>query len=230
MPMAKLVDHTEVRKAWVLTFEPDQVVEVRVMDGTTRDNRYPSTLYGFFNDVEKAIEGLSKLTSFSNVYCPLHPTNPRLLARAANRLKRAEKGRPGCSTASDITQRRWLLVDCDPIRPAGISSSDVEHQAALTRATEIRDYLIKEGCPTPILADSGNGAHLLCPHPAPVEDEGYTRQFLASLAAEFNDSLVSIDQSVFDPPRLRKLYGTLACKGDSTADAPHRMSRILEAA
>jgi hypothetical protein len=130
--MTKLIDPTEIRKAWAITFEPGQVVEVRVMDGTTRDNRYPNTFYGFFNDVDLVIEALSKLTSFSNVYCPLHPTNPRLLARAANRLKRAEKGRAGCSTATDVIIRRWMLVDCDPIRPAGISSSDLEHEAAIT--------------------------------------------------------------------------------------------------
>ena len=45
--------------------------------------------------------------------------------------------------------------------------------------------------------------------------------------------LWTLDQGLGDAftPELKeawtKLYGTLACKGDDTADRPHRMSRIL---
>src|SRR5450755_465209 len=38
-----------------------------------------------------------------------------------------------------------------------------------------------------------------------------------------------LDLKVFNPSRIGKLYGTLACKGDDTNERPHRMSRILEA-
>jgi hypothetical protein len=34
-----------------------------------------------------------------------------------------------------------MLVDLDPKRPAGISASDAEHKAALTRAGAVRDWL-----------------------------------------------------------------------------------------
>jgi hypothetical protein len=45
---------------------------------------------------------------------------------------------------------------------SGVSSTDEEHQAAIVRAAEIAAYRGRErGWPTPILADSGNGAHLL---------------------------------------------------------------------
>src|SRR5262249_9759358 len=150
----------------------------------------------------------------------------------ANRLKRAEKGKPGASSANDILERLWLLIDCDSIRKTGISSTNVEHDLAIARAKEVRDYLTSEGWCAPILADSGNASHLRFAISAPVEDGGLTERCLESLAAKFSDKKppgVIIDQSVHDPPRLRKLYGSLACKGDSIPVRPHRMSRILEA-
>ena len=39
---------------------------------------------------------------------------------------------------------------------------------------------------------------------------------------------VDIDLTVYNPARICKLYGTMARKGDSTVDRPHRRSCILE--
>jgi hypothetical protein len=47
------------------------------------------------------------------------------------------------------------------------------------------------------------------------------------LAQAFDDKTVTVDRKVFNPARIWKLYGTLACKGDNTGDRPHRVSRIL---
>jgi hypothetical protein len=57
---------------------------------------------------------------------------------------------------------------------------------------------------------------------------GLVRRVLLALAERFNSAQVKIDASVFNPSRICKLYGTLACKGDSTADRPHRWSRLIE--
>jgi hypothetical protein len=224
-----LFDFVELRRAWKLMFQQGQVTEIRVLDATTAENRYPQTVFGFFDGPEPAVKSLSSLRSFSNVYAPLHRVDPDLFARAANRLKRAEKGKAGASTANDIIERLWLLIDCDPIRKAGISSTDAEHATAIARTKEVREYLTTQGWPSPILADSGNGGHLLYRTSLPVDDHALTEKCLTSLAARFSDNRVHVDQSVFDPPRLRKLYGSLACKGDSIPARPHRMSRILEA-
>ncbi len=84
--------------------------------------------------------------------------DPALLARAENRMKERPK-----ATTSDagIIRRCWLLLDFDPRRPSGISLTDAEHTAALERARTVRDRLREAGWPDPVLADSGNGAHLL---------------------------------------------------------------------
>ncbi|MEI2763794.1 hypothetical protein [Methanothrix soehngenii] len=52
--------------------------------------------------------------------------------------------------------------DLDSKRPAGISSTDEEHDAAIAKAYEVRGRLIELGWPENafVLADSGNGAHL----------------------------------------------------------------------
>ena len=44
----------------------------------------------------------------------------------------------------DILRRRKLLVDLDPVRPAGVSSSDEEHAAAIQRAYRIADDMARE--------------------------------------------------------------------------------------
>jgi len=51
---------------------------------------------------------------------------------------------------------------------------------------------------------------------------------LEALAMRFNDDAVSIDPGVFNAARIWKLSGTLARKGDNTANRPHRIARLLE--
>ena len=149
-----------------------------------------------------------------------------MLARAANRIRKADKG--GTTSDGDIVARHWLLIDCDPQRPAGISATDAEHDAAVERCRQIWSELhYNHGWPEPIGADSGNGAHLLYRVDLPVDDGGLIQRCLSALAAQFDDDTVKVDTGVFNPARIWKLYGTLACKGDSTTDRPHRMSRIL---
>jgi hypothetical protein len=82
-----------------------------------------------------------------------------LLARADNRIKPYAK-----HTTSDagIVRRIFLSFDFDSDRFAGISSTDAEHAAALQRAQCMRASLSASmHWPDPIVADSGNGAHVV---------------------------------------------------------------------
>jgi hypothetical protein len=121
-----------------------------------------------------------------------------------------------------------MLVDCDPKRLAGISSSETEKALAHERALAIRDFLWGAVWPPPILADSGNGWHLLYRIDLPPDDGEVVKRCLHALAARFDDARVSIDTAVFNPARIVKLYGTMARKGDSTPERPHRFSRLVE--
>jgi hypothetical protein len=222
---SELVDAAEVQRTLSLLLPPGQVTELRILKGTMQGERSVTVLSGYFDRADELVHTLGQVEAAAGIYTIPNPIKPELLARAKNRLRKANK-----TTADhDISARRWLLIDCDPTRPAGISATDEEHDAAIQRANEVRDYLTALGWPEPIVADSGNGAHLLYPIDLFIDDAGLVKSCLEALAARFDDDEVTIDRKVHNPARIWKLYGTRACKGDSTADRPHRMSKILSA-
>jgi hypothetical protein len=180
---------------------------------------------GYFDDAAKMLAAVRGITTAKGIYIIPNPVDPSLLARAANRIRKATKGES--TSDANIVARRWLLVDADPQRPAGISSTDVEHAAALQRADDIRRHLVARDWLEPVVADSGNGAHLLYRIDLPVDDAGVVDRCLKAIAARFDDAAVKIDTTVHNPARIWKLYGTLVCKGDNTAERPHRFSRIV---
>jgi hypothetical protein len=62
----------------------------------------------------------------------------------------------------------------------------------------------------------------------PADDGGIIKKCLEALALRFDDERAKVDQSVFNPARIWKLYGTFNRKGDSLPERPHRLARILE--
>ena len=213
-------DVTEIRRAFGLLYEPGQVAEIRV------PNTIWNTVSGYFDDLDKMAQTAVSLSGTGpGVYTTLNPVNPELLARAVNRVKKYARE---TTADQDIINRLWLPIDFDPVRPAGISSTDTEHEAALDRARACRQWLTSLGWPEPIFADSGNGAHLLYRISLPTDDRRYVERSLKTLASQFNDDDVVVDVGVYNPARIWKVYGTLAAKGDSTPDRPHRLARILE--
>ncbi|MBL8795503.1 MAG: hypothetical protein JNM56_16480, partial [Planctomycetia bacterium] len=120
-------------------------------------------------------------------------------------------------------------IDADPERPVkGIPSTDAEKSRAEAVILLVQEHLAALGWPAPVLADSGNGYHLLYAIDLPADDGGTVERCLKALAAEFDTDAVKIDQTVFNPARICKLYGTAARKGDDHPARPHRVSRILE--
>ncbi|MSQ47464.1 MAG: DUF3987 domain-containing protein, partial [Deltaproteobacteria bacterium] len=211
-----------IEEALALLCAPDQVVELRIL------NTPKGTVSGYFTDWGKLAAIAHQWSGRCGaVYITLNPVVSSLLARAANRI--IDRARTTTSD-TDIVRRRWLLLDLDPKRPAGISSTDAEHQAALDRATECLRWLRSLGFTAYILADSGNGAHILLRIDLP-NDQASTdlvKRCLAAVALHFSDDTVVVDLTVYNGGRIGKLYGTLSCKGDNTSDRPHRLSRILE--
>jgi hypothetical protein len=101
---------------------------------------------------------------------------------------------------------------------------------ALARARQCREYLGALCWPEPILGDSGNGAHLL--YLIDLPNDGASRELLESilkvLAFRFDDSSVEIDPGTYNAGRVIKVYGTVASKGDSVSERPHRLSRLID--
>ncbi len=210
-----------------LFIEPDQVVELRALD--VRRTGRPHVESGFFdgahlNEMAEAALRLSPLAR--GVYFTLNPLHPDLLSRRCNRVDWAKEGE--LAKDKDILRRRWLLVDADPVRDALVSATDAEKAAALETVRAVREHLRGRGWPDPVLADSGNGYHLLYRVDLPADDGGQVERVLRALATRFDTGHVRIDRTVFNPARICKLPGTLARKGDSTLARPHRRARVLE--
>jgi hypothetical protein len=217
-------DATAVRDALRLLVAPGAVVELRVLN-TPR----AGTVSGYFNDLDKLAHAAAQWSGNAPaVYFTLNPVNPALLARASNRVAERAKSTTG---DRDILRRRWFFIDFDPRRPAGISATDAEHQAALERSQHCRDWLGSMGWPSPVEADSGNGGHLdyLIDLPNDEASAALLQRCLQALAFQFSDDRVDVDCTTYNAARICKLYGTLTCKGDNIADRPHRLSRVLAA-
>lgn len=213
-----------------LLFEPGDVIEIRALNVGRTADRTGLTYSGYFNyENEKAIRAAIRQVDgrAEGVYVVLNRFNHASLARANNHL---QAGLKHTTSDKDITQRRWFYVDLDAVRPAGISATHEEHQAALQLASEIREFLRDSGWPEPISADSGNGGHLLylLPPLDLVQSGELVKACLKSIAGRFSDRTVVVDEATATAARICKLYGTLTRKGDSTPDRPHRRSGILD--
>lgn len=212
---------------------PEEVVEIRILEALTGGRRksvYRNIVGGFFDDMELLVREAASWSGRAAAICmSFNQLNPHLLARYSNRV---QEGAPKLTKDEDILSRRYMLVDFDPIRPGGISATEAEHEAAIARARECNRWLHESfGFPAPIVADSGNGSHLL--YRISLENDpassALVQKCLCALAIYFEDDVVAVDQTTYNASRVVKFYGTAACKGDSTLDRPHRLSKALEA-
>lgn len=150
---------------------------------------------------------------------PLLPTAPRQRPWARGKA----------AGDADVARTAWLLLDVDPVRPKGVSATDVEKaRAAEVRAACIA-HLVGLGWPSPsVLADSGNGYHA-----AWRVGDGVTPQHLRRVLQRLGDACdtagAKVDRGVFNASRIWKLPGTWARKGEDTAERPHRLARLESA-
>ncbi len=192
---------------------------------------------GWYNGSSGATEAAAALDTVGceGIYVTLNGVDPALLGRADNRLQ------AGAARTQDkeVPILRRFPIDIDPKRPAGISSTDEEHQAALAHAIWLRNLLSSKGWPDPLYGDSGNGAHLLYQLPDlenTEENVNLIRDALNALNDLYGvvvpgsqgDIQLDIDCTVFNPGRIIKLYGTHARKGDDTKERPHRQAQIID--
>jgi hypothetical protein len=208
--------------------DPHGVVELRAL-GVDRDGSGRTHIeagfydYDHLRDMARAAMDLSDVSR--GVYYTPNSLDPALLARINNTTKWAKGG--DAASDKDVICRRKLLVDADPIRIAGIPSTDHEKAMAREVIKAVRSYLKERGWPDPVVGDSGNGYHLQFSIDQSPDDGGLIKNCLLALAARFDTADVQIDTRVFNPARICKLYATMVRKGDGTPDRPHRRSAIL---
>lgn len=221
--------YEEILKGIQALFPNGGLVELRIPQ--------KGTVVGYFQDHEKMASAIETYSGkVQAVYYTLNRPSAELYEKSQNKDKAVVSS---CSTGDmQILSREWLLIDCDPIRvdelgkplvDQKLSTTDAEKEKALEVCRTVNKYLQGLSWPAPISADSGNGYHLLY-NLGGIESTNELTQIiknvLVTLSQKFNTEFVKIDTSVYNPSRITKAYGSMACKGEDTPDRPHRLSRI----
>lgn len=224
--MARLdgfVDSDEVREAISVLQKDGAVFEVRTVSTAGRKQ----ILSGYFTDAESVLKAFGTINfREKNIYITLGEVKDYCLARS-------QSGRfvenPQTTADNDIERYRWLFVDFDPDRPAGISATDEEVEKAQLLCKKVLESLKESGFPEPVTAFSGNGYHLFYRIDIPNNKEGrlLVERTLKALSMMFSTNDVKIDTTNCNPSRICKLHGTLAQKGANVKNRPHRMSGII---
>jgi hypothetical protein len=203
----RAADRDEVRRALAILVDPGQTFELRGL---------PSARYwvGRGSDADGAVEAAWDLSDGIGVYYVGNPCRADLDTRANN---------------PDILSRRWLPLDCDPVRPGRSSATDDEKMAGIAQARSIGEYLSSEGFPDPVWVDSGNGVQLLYRIELPHDElsRRWVKAILARVADRTDTDRSKVDRAMHRAAQLLKLPGTWARKGDGTGDRPHRMARLV---
>lgn len=216
-----------------LLHPPGSIFEIRAPQCPVDPGRdFKRTASGYFSAAENARDEILRIGNDHRppgIYVTLNHVDSSLLARSTNKIIGDAKS---TTADSDILQRRWLILDIDPTRPAGVSATEAEMRAALDLADGIRHALTAEGWPAPVRGMSGNGSYLLYRIDLPNDDDSreLVRDVLRGLADRFDTDAAKIDRSTFNAARIVKVLGTPARKGSDlqgvpgVEDRPHRIS------
>jgi hypothetical protein len=213
-----------MQKALAALFTSSDVVELRTLHKAKKrvDSGYFDAEH--WTDLLDAAEAANLRNA--GVYVSLNPVNPQLLSRYHNRL---QEFAAQTTSDRDVVRRRWLLLDLDPVRPANTGSTHAQNEASHAHGILVVKAMKERGWPVPLAAESGNGMHLLWAIDLPNDDQSTSllKAVLIGLGTLFDADGIKVDKSVYNAARICKLWGTVSTKGDHTADAPHRLSRML---
>ena len=219
---SQIYDASEIKRTIDFLKPNSQLFEIRVIKAKWNAS-------GYFTSGDKLIEELTRINSKSgvNIYITLNSINQSCYSRE-QRDKLVEYASPTTSD-SDIEKYEWLMIDLDPVRASGTSSSDEELSYAKSKANDIYKFLFERGFSSPVVALSGNGVHLLYRIDLAnnTSNKELIKGVLMVLDMLFSDDKVNVDTTTFNSARICKLYGTIAQKGFNSVDRPHRISRMV---
>jgi hypothetical protein len=207
-------------------YAPDELVEL-----TTLADGGPFVAQ-ITTEVEhiRVLREAASLRGFAGAYMLVNgPIDPRLGARyEPGRWHRARNGR---ASDKDIQRLRNVFIDCDPVRPKGISSTDDEEREAWEVSHQVEEWIARTlGRQCIGHGASGNGFFtLIALEPCawtPETTAGIAR-FLQLVNKRFGTERVKIDTSVANPARLMAAPGTWKRKGRNTPERPHRMTSFV---
>lgn len=222
------IDESQIRLWWQVFKKCDKLVEIRLLGN--------STYSGYFKDVDTLIDALRPMLDHNNeryygvlqAYFTLNDIDDNLYGREQH--DKFVKKPKATTTDCNVIRRRFVMLDFDACRVAGVSASDFEFEKAHLKAVDVYRYLIKQGFNEPIITTSGNGwhAYLTCDMPNDDEHNELVKNFLKSLGNMFSDEHVEIDEKVYNPARVDKMIGSWAKKGSDTQDRKWRIAKIVK--
>lgn len=222
------IDEQQIRLWWQVFKGDGRLVEIRLL-GT-------STYSGYFNDVDTLITALRPYLDYNNAkyygqlqaYFTLNDIDDDLYGREQH--DKFVKKPKATTSDGNVIRRRFIMLDFDACRVAGVSANDQEFEKAHMKAVEVYRYLMGQGFKEPIITTSGNGWHeyLTCDMPNDEEHNELVKNFLKSLGNMFSDEHVEIDEKVYNPARVDKMIGSWAKKGSDTQDRKWRIAKIVK--
>lgn len=203
---------------WLKVFcLPGQVVELRAL--RVQGKKAVCEVHQDLHQLASRAAELDGLGAQGCYFTP-NPLKPELAGWKDSRIK-----------AEDILCRHWLLIDCDSdkSRPTGTNATLAEKEAGWKVLDRCVGLLHAAGLRNAVIGDSGNGWHLCYPVDMPNDEasQEVMKVVLAGLAKRCGDDQATVTLSTHDAPRIWKLYGTLARKGEHTPERPHRWSRLI---
>jgi hypothetical protein len=220
----------EVRRT--LKLIAPEIFELRALEAKVDDNWRTGTFSGFYDadHHDDVIRDLGRIQFARGVYITPNPCKSALLARRYNRAE-VSFAKDDATSDKHIVERRWLMIDVDASPVSGVSTHDVERDAALRIITDIDHHLFEQGYPPGVIADSGNGSHLLIPFRMKNDEKSlaFHKKLLADLAKAFDTDIAHVDVTTCNAARIWRLYGCMNCKGDNCPELGRvwRLSRIL---
>lgn len=218
-----MLNEKEIRKTIALMKPEGQLFEVRVIYGN-------KAMYsGYFKNADDLMNAFDELRNFAdcNIYMTLNSINAACYDRIQK--NRFEKNAKATTSDHDVVGYDWLMIDLDPQRPSGTSSTDEQIEKAKEQGNKIYQFMRNLGFSKPLFANSGNGVHLLYRIRLKNSDENrkLIEMSLKTLNMLFASQEIDVDMKNFNQSRVCKLYGTTAQKGANSAERPHRMSYII---
>jgi hypothetical protein len=214
MKARDIIRHTLDRR-----YAQGEIIEVRgLVPQPNGENVIHSGVYTDRDAILRDVKWLMQTTPVSAIYTNLQRIKNEAESAVTNTMGTGRN----CASASDIERYDRLLIDVDTARPKGFeksSSTDEEKARAFDVITKAKNYMESLGLAGD-LYDSGNGYHNVyaLDLPATKEHKLLIKAVLASLAAQFDTQGAHIDTSVFDMPRVCKLIGSYARKGENTTE------------
>jgi hypothetical protein len=217
---------------WLRRFiEPDQVTELRALAVGGSE-----TWAGLFTGRQleaMAQAAISFETRSKGVYFVPNP----LKTPAGTKLGEVAK-RSTCANDDDVIERRWLLIDIDPVRfdlegkplpEQSVPTTEAEREAGWQCLLRCKSTMDAAGFQEAIMGDSGNGWHLCYPVRLPNNDDSKAKHkaLLVGLNEICGDDRAHVDLKTFNASRIWKLPGTLTRKGSESTGRPFRWSHCV---